>query len=207
MANSNTESTRVRLIEAALGLFARNGLDGVSLRTVNQAAKARNSGATHYHFKNRLGLIKAMVEHIQTVTPEEADAIVDSLPIHDDPQLHAVAQFFGPVLVMRYVRPWGEDALGFLSQLLQSRDPDIHGLWEPIFRDKNNAALLKVREAFPGHDELTLKRRLAYATLNVVHGLANDDGLRQTMFGDISIDDGPQALVDLLEYVKGGLDA
>ena len=206
MANPAPENTRTRLIEAALGLFARNGLDGVSLRTVNQAANARNSGATHYHFKNRLGLIKAIVEHIQTVAPEEADMIVDSLPIHDDPQLYAVAQFFGPVLVMRYIRPWGEDALGFLSQLLQSRDPDIHGLWEPIFRDKNNAALQKVQDAFPDHDELTLKRRLIYATLNIVHGLSSDVGLQKTMFGDISIDDGPKALVDLLIYVKGGLD-
>lgn len=207
MASSTADNTRVRLIEAALGLFARNGLDGVSLRTVNQAANARNSGATHYHFKNRLGLIKAMVEHIQNTAPQEIDAAIDALPINNDAQLETVARFFGPLLVMRYGRPWGEDALGFLSQLLQSHDPDIRGIWEPIFRDKNSDAFHAVLDAFPDHDETVLKRRLIYATLNIVHGLANDSGLHATMFGDLSMSDGPQALVDLLKYIQGGLNA
>ena len=207
MAKPSTETTRIRLIEAALGLFARNGLDGVSLRAVNQAANAKNSGATHYHFRNRLGLIKAMVEHVHTSSLDEVDTVVESLPLREDPQLLAIARFFGPILVMRYGRPWGEDALGFLSQLIRSGDPEIQGIWEPIFQDNQYVELQPILDAFPDHDEITLKRRLIYGMLNVVHGLANDRGLSQTMFGDVSLPHTPQALVDLLEYIRGGLDA
>lgn len=186
-------------------LFARNGLDGVSLRAVNQAAKAKNSGATHYHFKNRLGLIRAMVEHINTATPHEVDLIISSLPIDGDKQLEAIARFFSPILVMRYVRPKGEDTLGFFSQLLQSHDPDIQAIWEPVFGSNKDTDLKRIFDAFPEHDPITIKRRLIYSTLNIVHGLANDSGLHRTMFGDLSMSDGPEALVDLLQYIRGGL--
>ncbi|MEP2103820.1 MAG: TetR/AcrR family transcriptional regulator [Parasphingorhabdus sp.] len=205
MAQSSTESTRVRLIEAAMVLFARNGLDGVSLRAVNQAAKAKNSGATHYHFKNRLGLIRAMVEHINTATPEEIELIVSNLPIDGERQLEAIARFFGPVLVMRYLRPKGEERLGFLSQLLQSHDPDIQDIWEPVFGSSDGVDPQLIFDAFPDHDPTNVKRRLIYSTLNIVHGLANDSGLHRTMFGDLSMSDGPKALVDLLKYIRGGL--
>ncbi len=205
MEQHSKESTRVRLIEAAMVLFARNGLDGVSLRAVNQAAKAKNSGATHYHFKNRLGLIRAMVEHINTATPSEVDLILSSLPIGDDEQLKAIASFFSPVLVMRYLRPKGEDALGFLSQLLQSHDPNIQAIWEPVFGRGKKKDLQRIFDVFPNLDSIVIKRRLIYSTLNIVHGLANDSGLHRTMFGDLSMSDGPETLVDLLQYIRGGL--
>ncbi|QTD57088.1 TetR/AcrR family transcriptional regulator [Parasphingorhabdus cellanae] len=205
MKQRSTESTRVRLIEAAMILFARNGLDGVSLRAVNQAAKAKNSGATHYHFKNRLGLIRAMVEHINTATPEEVELIVGGLPINGDKQLEAIARFFGPVLVVRYARPKGEESLGFLSQLLQSDDPDIQDIWEQVFGNSDDINPQLIFDAFPDQDPTSVKRRLIYSTLNIVHGLANDSGLHRTMFGDLSMADGPEALVDLLKYIRGGL--
>ncbi len=206
MVPKSNETTRVRLIEAAMVLFARNGLDGVSLRAVNQSAKAKNSGATHYHFKNRLGLIRAMVEHIDTATPEEIDLIVSRLPIDGDKQLEAIARFFGPVLVLRYLRPKGEFSLGFLSQLLQSNDPDIQAIWEPVFGNAESTNPQRIFDAFPNQDTTSIKRRLIYSTLNIVHGLANDSGLNRTMFGDLSIRDGPEALVDLLKYIRGGLN-
>lgn len=57
----SAEDTRSRLIEAAERLFAERGIDGVSLREINQAAGARNAIAVQYHFKDRAGVLMAIL--------------------------------------------------------------------------------------------------------------------------------------------------
>lgn len=57
----NPESTKQRLISAAETLFAERGIEGVSLREINAAAGQKNSTALQYHFRNRFGLLRAVV--------------------------------------------------------------------------------------------------------------------------------------------------
>ena len=59
--NAAGERTRARLITAGERLFARNGLDAVSVRDITAAAKA-NTAAVHYHFGSKRGLIEAILE-------------------------------------------------------------------------------------------------------------------------------------------------
>lgn len=47
---------------AAERLFAERGLDGVSLRQINEAAGCRNVAAIHYHFGSKEALITAIIE-------------------------------------------------------------------------------------------------------------------------------------------------
>src|SRR5215470_8750592 len=56
------EDTKQRLLDAAERLFAERGVDGVSLREVNAAAGERNNAALYYHFHDRDGLVRAIVE-------------------------------------------------------------------------------------------------------------------------------------------------
>lgn len=49
------------LILAAERLFAERGVEGVSLRQVNQAANQKNTAAAHYHFGSRDGLVNAVL--------------------------------------------------------------------------------------------------------------------------------------------------
>lgn len=59
----NRGPSELALIYAAERLFAENGIAGVSLRQINQAAKQKNSSAAHYHFGSRDGLIEAVLDH------------------------------------------------------------------------------------------------------------------------------------------------
>ena len=45
------EPARTRLLDAALELFATNGIAATSLREIRLAAKQGNVGALHYHFR------------------------------------------------------------------------------------------------------------------------------------------------------------
>lgn len=56
------ESTRARLVQAAEQLFAEKGIDAVSLREVNRASGARNAVALQYHFDNRAGVLRAILD-------------------------------------------------------------------------------------------------------------------------------------------------
>jgi AcrR family transcriptional regulator len=51
------------LILAAERLFAERGVDGVSLRQINQAADHRNTAAAHYHFGSKDGLVQAVLAY------------------------------------------------------------------------------------------------------------------------------------------------
>jgi AcrR family transcriptional regulator len=56
------DRTKRRLLEAAARLFAERGIDAVSVRDINAAAGQRNNTALHYHFGDRAGLLRALVE-------------------------------------------------------------------------------------------------------------------------------------------------
>ena len=57
--------TKGSLILSGLELFATQGLDAVSMRTINAHAGARNASAVHYHFGSKMGMVKAIVEFLK----------------------------------------------------------------------------------------------------------------------------------------------
>lgn len=56
------EPTRRRILDAALELFATNGIRATSLREIRLAAGQANAGALHYHFGDKDGLLRALLE-------------------------------------------------------------------------------------------------------------------------------------------------
>lgn len=71
--------TRLRLILAAEKLFAERGIEAVSLREINIAAGQRNSGATHYHFGSKDGLIEAIFRYRHAATFERRRELADRI--------------------------------------------------------------------------------------------------------------------------------
>jgi AcrR family transcriptional regulator len=54
--------TRTRLVGAAERLFAERGIDGVSLREITRESGARNAIALQYHFADRDGMLRAILD-------------------------------------------------------------------------------------------------------------------------------------------------
>jgi AcrR family transcriptional regulator len=55
--------TREHLIVVAERLYAEHGIHAVSLRQIAEAAGQRNPAVVQYHFGNKLGLLRAIVEY------------------------------------------------------------------------------------------------------------------------------------------------
>jgi len=68
---TGTETTRDKLLRAALHLFARQGLD-VPLRDINELAGQRNASALHYHFGGRPELVQAIIDRYRLSDEEHA---------------------------------------------------------------------------------------------------------------------------------------
>ncbi len=55
-------STKELLIEAGEQLFGRHGFDGISLREIAISAGQANKNVVQYHFKDKSGLVRAIIE-------------------------------------------------------------------------------------------------------------------------------------------------
>lgn len=65
----NAVRTREKMIDAAVDLYGNRSIDAVSLREIAVAAGQRNSNALQYHFRDRDGLLQAMVDkHAYAIT-------------------------------------------------------------------------------------------------------------------------------------------
>ena len=90
MARSAVE-TRSRLLEAAERLFAERGIDGVSLREINQAAGARNAIALQYHFKDRSGMLAAILAKHHPDVEARRHALLDEYEAGDSGNVRLLA--------------------------------------------------------------------------------------------------------------------
>ena len=71
--------TRARLLSAAEQLFAEHGVGGVSLREITRSAGAKNAIALQYHFADRAGVVRAILDkHLPSVDARRS-AILDEI--------------------------------------------------------------------------------------------------------------------------------
>jgi AcrR family transcriptional regulator len=70
-------TTKLRLIEAAERLFAERGMDGVSLREINRLSGARNAIAVQYHFSDRAGVVRAILDKHGPAVEARRHAMLD----------------------------------------------------------------------------------------------------------------------------------
>src|SRR5262249_4920316 len=69
-------STPLALIEAAERLFGRYGIEAVSLRQINAEAAIGNKSAIHYHFGDRIQLVRAIWEYRLPVLESRRSALL-----------------------------------------------------------------------------------------------------------------------------------
>ncbi|HMG43834.1 MAG TPA: helix-turn-helix domain-containing protein [Acidimicrobiales bacterium] len=79
-----TSSTKERLIEAAERLFAEQGIDAVSLREINRASGARNAIAVQYHFSDRAGVVRAILDKHMPDVESRRHAMLDQYEAERD---------------------------------------------------------------------------------------------------------------------------
>ncbi|MDQ1521575.1 MAG: hypothetical protein QOI55_2648 [Actinomycetota bacterium] len=88
---ASKSDTRAHIIRAAEQLFAGRGIDAVSLREINRAAGQRNASALQYHFGDRNGLVRAVIEKHRADTDPRRHALLDQYEADGVVDLRALA--------------------------------------------------------------------------------------------------------------------
>lgn len=69
--------TRERLILEAESLFGERGIDGVTMRTICEAAGQKFAGSVQYHFGDQLGLLYAVFEYREEQLQPQREALLE----------------------------------------------------------------------------------------------------------------------------------
>ena len=71
--------TRAALLDAALEMFAAQGVEQPSLREITRAAGQRNTNALQYHFTDRQGLLRDLLNRHGAMVDHHRDALLDEI--------------------------------------------------------------------------------------------------------------------------------
>jgi AcrR family transcriptional regulator len=119
-------ATRAALLDAAARLFAERGPESVSLAEINSAARQKNTAAVHYHFRNRDGLLAALLEPHQAAIDARRQELLDALAPDRAGDLRALTRVLVLPLAERL-----DDAAGRRMLRLQARMTPRHDAVQP----------------------------------------------------------------------------
>jgi AcrR family transcriptional regulator len=80
--NANAEETRRRLVDLAIGQFARNGFQGATSRQLARMA-GLNVAIVNYHFRSKQGLYDAAVDEVYRRLRLRAGRVLETTSPHD----------------------------------------------------------------------------------------------------------------------------
>jgi len=204
--------TKQNLILAALELFAEQGVDAVSMRTINAAAGARNASAVHYHFGSKLGIIEAIITFIK----EELDAhrlpaleaLEGRTAAGDIPSTREIMwAALKPYDALNRTPEYGRSAIRFLARLQTDMNAETQAA---LNRDPHGIAQRfdkLLAEALPQLPADVRRTRYLYCWTLMVQSFAGTGSWRDTAFGNLRAPTGDAALMRFFDYLVGGLEA
>ncbi len=203
--------TKQNLILSALSLFAKQGIDAVSMRTINNAAGTKNASAVHYHFGSKLGIIEAIIAFIKSeLDTYRVNALTElekRVELGDDPSLREIMWAIFEPYYRLYMNPeYGRDALRFLARLHTDMSPEVQQI---LNRDPQNLALrfdALIARALPELNPQTRQARYVFFWTFMVQGFSGSRLLKNTSFGDLRSDNEEEGLRRFFDYLVGGLE-
>jgi AcrR family transcriptional regulator len=117
--------TRDRLIEAAEELFAAQGIEAVSLREIVRTAGARNATALQYHFGDRAGLVRAVLERHDRDVDVRRHALLDAYESEGEKDLRALAVALVQPLAAKLSDRSGRAYLQIMAELMNRPSPAL----------------------------------------------------------------------------------
>jgi len=208
--SKSKSDTKVNLILSALSLFAENGIDAVSMRTINNTAGTRNASAVHYHFGSKLGIIEAVIHFI---TAELDTYRLDALStlerrVQDGDTVSCreiLWAAFTPYYRLYSRAEYGRDALRFLARLQMDMSPEIQRI---LNREPHRIAARidgLLAKALPKLPADMRRLRYIYFWTLMVHMFCASDRLATTGFGDLRPATEEEGLLRLFDYLVGGM--
>ncbi len=208
---ADPQATRTRLIEEAIKLMAREGMNAVSLRRVVMAAGAQNASALHYHFGGRDELIGAIATYLQQWLEPRACARLQALEARA-PQYtvrDVVEAAFGPVIEMLTEPALGRDAVCFIGRLGWDYGEQGQVFSAALHQRMLALTMERLQALMPGVARETIQFRLLLTMNAVYYGISYRSYMRRSPFGPMELSQpGHEAREqkEFLDYLEAGLN-
>ena len=130
------------LIRAAEDLFAERGSDGVSLREIISASGVSNASAIQYHFGDRRGLIRAILDKHEPAVDRHRGQLLDAyVAAGDDDMRELASALVVPLAKQLENSDGGVGYLQLLSDLYNRPNPTF----DPAKFDENTHSIHRWR--------------------------------------------------------------
>ncbi len=185
---TDPQATRTRLIEEAMQLMAREGMNAVSLRRIVIAAGAQNPSALHYHFGGRDELIEAITNFLQQWLEPRACARLQALADQPGHTVRDVVEAaFGPVIAMLSEPTLGRDAVNFIGRLGWDYGEKGQEISAALHRRTLELTLARLQTLMPGVGRETIQFRLLLTMNAVYYGISYRSYMRRSPFGAMEL--------------------
>ncbi len=168
-------ATRARLIATAERLFAERGIEGVGLSEINLAAGQRNKNASHYHFGEKTGLLRAIFDkHLPGIILRR-ERLLDEAEAQGDRSVAGVVRaLLYPLAEKLFDRDGGRNFLRVNAQLAASHAAVLNQSGADVFHIGPVYRLQAAMTQFLGHLPKTIaQQRVTLATSLMLNGLAD----------------------------------
>lgn len=206
---TDPQATRTRLIEEAMKLMAREGMNAVSLRRIVIAAGAQNPSALHYHFGGRDELIEATTHFLQQWLEPRACARLEALASQPGHTVRDVVEAaFGPVIAMLSEPALGRDAVCFIGRLGWDYGEKGQVFSAALHKRMLALTLARLEVLMPQAGRETLQFRLLMTMNAVYYGISYRSYTRRSPFGPMELaakGNEARQQTEFLDYLVAGL--
>jgi AcrR family transcriptional regulator len=174
-------TTSDRLKAAAIELFARNGLDAVSVRDIAAAAGLKNAGSLNYYFRSKDELIRQIVVEVMGSADSHwktgLDALVAKTPT---PSLSDVVRVIVSWAVTPRTAERPSSTARFLAMFVQNRRELLRDLMLELGYVQFDRALAYLRARLDGIPKTVADQRLVFFFWSVLAFLAAREAAFET---------------------------
>lgn len=173
--HERSTDTRKALLLTAERLYARLGIDGVSLREINREAHQRNRSAIHYHFGSREAVIEGIFEMRADQIDRRRRALLAELRAR---KTTVTLRDLVDGMIRPQIEVWQQEAAPyhynrFLAQAVLNGDNELRAMWRKYFGNGLQDYWTRISELLPEIPEVILRQRRAVVTDFAIYGLAN----------------------------------
>jgi AcrR family transcriptional regulator len=205
---SDLDSTRARLVIAAERLFAEEGEEATSVRSVTRAAMS-NAAAVHYHFGGRDGLLRAVLERHLGVRHDRRLRLLDRATEQYGEQVPVVVALTAVVRpdleLIGKLRKHRVLVARFLGRAFTIPSPIVADYLDREFLVLADRVLPMLVAALPDVSvaDVRLRLRLVLDALAMLYATAPDPGQP----GPLGTDDVDEQVRRLVAFAAGGIGA
>lgn len=209
MEATEAPTTKGRILDTAEALFAEQGFDATSLRSITGAAEV-NLAAVHYHFGSKAGLIEAVFS--RRIGPLNARRleVIDALEAREEkPTVEELIEAF----VAPPIRAMAEHALGgprfvrLLGRTLTEPNEEVRLILFSQFRPLVDRLMPAMARALPGIDRTDLCWRFHFMIGAMAHTMCDAERLEFLSDGRCRLDDPEDAVRRLVTFLAAGFRA